>query len=143
MRPRFPEAQSIRAVVVLLCLALVPAATLGAPRDTVDSLASLIDNNFYDPQKARTIAAELRQQAQAGAFDRVADPRDLASLLTRKLKPFDHHFNVTWSGQPAETQDPRANYGFRSVEMLPGAIGYTDMRFFADFAQPGDPARAA
>ena len=139
-------------------MALAPLA-LSAPRDTVDSVASLIDNNFYDAQKAHSIAGELRQQAQAGAFDRVADPRDLASLLTRKLKPFDRHFNVTWTGKPAQRQGPgdsaespvltselqdlRTNYGFRSVEMLPGAIGYIDMRFFADFARPNDPARAA
>jgi len=129
-------------------VALVPPA-LGAPRDTVDSLANLIDNNFYDPQKARDIAGELRRQAQAGAFDAVSDARDLASVLTRKLKTFDHHFNVTWRGAAMEgqgsleTQDRVSNYGFRSVEMLPGAIGYIDMRFFADFARPDDPARAA
>jgi hypothetical protein len=149
MRPRFPDAKSIRAVVVLLCWALAPPVS-SAPRDTVDSIASLIDNNFYDARKAHDIAAELRGKAQAGAFDRVADPRDLASLLTRRLKTFDRHFNVTWTEHPGErpgptsdAQDRRSNYGFRSVEMLPGAIGYIDMRFFADFARPGDPARAA
>jgi len=145
-------------MAVLACVALMPSA-LGAPRDTVDSLASLIDNNFYDPDKARDIAAELRRQAQTGAFDSVRDPRDLASRLTRRLKTYDRHFNVTWTGKavadhgpgsaaepPAPTtdaQDRRTSYGFRSVEMLPGAIGYLDLRFFADFALPSDPARAA
>ena len=100
MRPRFPEVQSIRAMAVLLCLAFLPAA-LGAPRDTVDVLATLIDNNFYDQQLARDIAVELRRDAQAGAFDGASDPRDLASLLTQKLKPFDRHFNVTWTAQTA------------------------------------------
>jgi hypothetical protein len=160
MRPRFPDAQSIRAAAMLSCLALLQPA-LGAPRDTVDMLATLIDNNFYDQDKARDIAYELRREAQAGAYDTVADPRDLASLLTRKLKTFDRHFNVTWTGKPpgeagpgssveftappGEAQDRRSSYGFRSVEMLPGAIGYIDMRFFADFAtgKPNEPARAA
>jgi hypothetical protein len=160
MRPRFPDTQSIRAIAILLGLACA-APALSAPRDTVDSLASLVDNNFYDPQKARDIADELRRDAKAGAFDSMTDPRDLASQLTRRLKPFDRHFNVTWTGAPSgarapgssleipallsEASDRRSSYGFRSVEMLPGAIGYIDMRFFADFssAKPGEPARAA
>ena len=149
-----------RLLLGLLCLALVPAV-FGSPRSTVEELATIINNNFYDPVKARDIASQLRKEAQAGAFDAIADPRDLASNLTRKLKPFDHHFNVTWSQSPAgptagsaasgippiasELQDRRTSYGFRSVEMLPGAIGYIDMRFFADFsfARPEEPARLA
>ena len=145
----------------VLCL-LLASPGFAAPRDVADQLATLIDNNFYDPQKGRDIASGLRQEARGGEFDSIADPRDLASKLTRTLKPFDNHFNVTWSGQPAgadapavasaevpripaEVQDRRSSYGFRSVQMLPGAIGYIDMRFFADFpfGKPEEPARQA
>ena len=153
------EEGSSHVVGVVLCF-LFASPGFGAPRAVVDQLATLIDNNFYDPVKGRDIASGLRKEASSGVFDAVADPRDLASKLTRKLKPFDNHFNVTWSGQPAgvgapaassaevpripaEAQDRRSSYGFRSVQMLPGALGYIDMRFLADFpfGKAEEPAR--
>ena len=37
----------------------------------------------------------------------------------------------------------RTTYGFHVVEMLPGAVGYIDLRAFVDLpASPEDPARA-
>ena len=153
-------ARWINTLGAVSCLIFMPAA-LGAPHGTVDGLATIIDNNFYDPAKAREIATQLRTEAQAGKFDGISDPRDLASALTRKLKAFDHHFNVTWTAKPASVraqsgstdaaptapavQDRRSSYGFRSVEMRPGALGYIDMRFFADFSfnKPDEPARRA
>ena len=43
-------------------------------------------------------------------------------------------------------EDPaRSNFGLRRVEVLPGNVGYLDMRYFADFdfADPKAPARQA
>ena len=132
---------------LLLCLLLVPALAFGTPRAVVLEAATMIENNFYDATKAGEIAGELRKEAAAGRFDKLTDPRDLASALTRRLQPIDHHFNVTWrppaaperprspesSAPPPDSTDRRTAYGFRSVEMRPGGIGYIDLRFFADF----------
>jgi len=137
------------------------APAFGAPRDVVDQIATIIDNNYFDVAKAREIAKDLRAAAQAGRFDARVDSRDLAAALTAQLRPLDHHFNVLWSPlQPAasganaaaalphmsaEAQDRRSAYGFRRVEMLPGAIGLIDMRSFADFSfrKQDEPARNA
>jgi Peptidase family S41/N-terminal domain of Peptidase_S41 in eukaryotic IRBP len=145
----------------VFCIAL-PLVARGAPRDVVDHIATLIENNYFEASKAGDIAKSLRESASAGQFDRLRDPRDLAATLTSRLQPLDHHFLVTWSppeavpasGQSAEDSGPamsfealarRNAYGFHRVEMLPGAIGYLDITAFADFSfsNPNEPARKA
>lgn len=148
-------------LLALLC-SILPLPATGAPRDTVQQVATLIENNYFDATKAQEIARDLRESAQAGRFDTLRDPRDLATALTGRLQPLDHHFRVTWSapespssaapnppgGDPVmslETLERRNAYGFRRVDMLPGAIGYLDLRLFADFSfdKPDEPARKA
>src|SRR5581483_10739682 len=152
----------------ILCIAALPAAygaapeTQGPPRDVVDHVATLIENNYFAADKAADIAKSLREAADSGQFDRFQDPRDLAAALTSRLQPMDHHFRVTWSPperaagarESAETSGPslsleslerRNAYGFHRVEMLPGAIGSLDITTFADFSfsNPNEPARKA
>jgi len=141
---------------VVLSLFLAPAV-FAAPRDVVNEAATMIENNYFDVTKAREIAANLRKEAAAGQFDKLNDPRELASAITRRLQPIDHHFNVSWRPAAApekappsastppgpELADQRSAYGFRRVEMRPGGIGYIDLRFFADFnfARLNEPPR--
>jgi hypothetical protein len=128
----------------------VPARA--GPRDTVDEIATLIENNYFDPAKSHDIAQQLRFAKQAGDFDALTDPRDLATALTRRLHPLDHHFRVSWSRHAAtisevssETMGRRTAFGFTRVEMLPGAVGYIVLSSFAELGSTGaeDPARDA
>ena len=149
-------------VGITLTLVPPPAAATAAPRDVVEQVATLIENNYFDPTRAVAIADELRTGARSGQFDSLRDPRDLATAVTARLQPRDHHFRLNWSpaggptsnrpdsadpgpAQSLETLERRNAYGFRRVEMLPGALGYIDLRTFADFsfAKPDEPARQA
>lgn len=140
----------------------LPLGASASPRDAVDHVATLIENNYFAADKAANIAGSLRDAAAAGQFDRWQNPRDLAAALTTRLHPLDHHFRVTWTppedsprshpaaedSGPPQSFDALARseaYGFRQVEMLPGAIGYLDITTFADFSfsNPQAPARKA
>jgi hypothetical protein len=140
--------------LAVLSVLTAPFATAG-PRAIAERAATLIENNYFDATRAGKIAEEIKTASNAGRFDSLKDPRDLAATLTARLAKFDHHFKITWSGETAqshqapsmstEAMERRNGYGFRRVEMLPGAIGLIDMRMFADFSfsKPGEPARRA
>ena len=139
------------------------------PRRIVTELAARIRGLYFDPATAARIASDLEAESEAGAFDALTDGRDLAAALSRRLRPLDAHFNVAFdpnapaapvllrpappgapsgAGGPPRGANPaevRSNFGFRKVEILPGNVGYIDLRQFSniDFDNPADPARRA
>lgn len=151
------------------------AAAQPSPRETVAAVAGRIRDLYFDPAAGDSIADALEAEAAAGAFDALTDQRDLAATLSRRLRPLDAHFNVAWDpnapagpapmmgrpppagtapaggepirrlARPANPGEVRGNFGFRKVEILPGNVGYIDLRQFSniDFENPADPARRA
>lgn len=136
------------------------------PRQTVQAVAGRIRDLYFDPAAGDRIARELETAAAAGTFDGMTDGRDLAAALSARLHPSDAHFVVVYdpdapAGPPMRRMRPpegaapaprpgggpeaRAHYGFRKVEILPGNVGYIDLRQFfnIDFQNPDDPARRA
>lgn len=150
-----------RLLVLAAATALIPSEALLAqvppPRDTVRAVADRIEKIYFDEAKAKAIAADLRAEADKGAYDRHQRPDDLAIALTAKLKPLDRHFGVSWIGNAnpsGASQGPRpdpqvaarrSGYGFRRVEVLPGNVGYIDLRSFMPikWEDPNWPVRKA
>jgi len=152
-------------VLAGLALALLSYACPGlageSPRTHVEGVARAIEQDYFDAARAKQIAAELRGAAAKGEFDALVNNRELASALSVRLEPFDKHFRVGWSEQqpeppatespvappPAQSQNKhrRGNYGVRRVEVLPGNLGYLDLRGFApfEFGVAGQPERQA
>lgn len=152
-----------------------PAATAESaierptPRQVAAEVAARIRGLYFDPAAGARIADELEADSATGAFDALTDGRDLAAALSNRLRPFDAHFNVAFdpnapavparpqaapmgtppeAGQPSRrpsTAEIRSHFGFRRVEILPGNVGYIDLRQFShiDFGNPDDPARRA
>jgi hypothetical protein len=134
------------------------------PRAIAAQVAQAVDENYFDAARGHMIAQGLRAHAQAGDYDRLADPLDLATALSAYLHPYDGHFTVIYRHDdgplpgaprpgargpgPAPGPGPgpgpapgpnsplaRQNYGFVHTEMLAGGIGYIAVAQFA----PIDP----
>lgn len=137
-----------------------PGLARESPRSYVEVVANAIEQDYFDEARANQIATELRGAAAKGEFDTLTNERELASALTVKLEPFDRHFRVGWTNaqraQPAaespvmsptqsQAQHRRSNYGVRRAEVLPGNLGYIDLREFApfEFGVAGQPGREA
>lgn len=138
--------------------------TAADKRAVVEQLGRTLEANYVFPDKAKTIAATLRRNLDAGAYDAAADRRKLASELTDDLiaASNDLHFSVgvdpEWVADYAAKQDParaaalreqdrrdeaRTNFGFTGLRYLDGNIAYVDLSHFADPELGYDAAAAA
>ena len=88
---------SIPVVTLLLALAAPSTPAAIEPRDVVRRIAEQIESNYFDPQAATRIAGALTADLEAGKFDALRDPRELAAVLTDRLRREDGHFGVAWS----------------------------------------------
>jgi len=128
--------------------------------DAAEGVADAIAGNFYDTERGAAIAEELREAARVGAFSDVATRDELAEAMTARLREEDRHFAVMWI--PADRRRPetdgegrhdpssedialmkRGNFGFQTVKVLPGNIGYIDLREFAPASLAAPTAIAA
>ncbi|MCA3711990.1 MAG: S41 family peptidase [Phenylobacterium sp.] len=146
-------------VAVVLSLLAYPAAAVPQvvdPKTVVVEIAGTIEESYFDTTAGNAVAAALRSEAAAGLYDQHTDANGLATALTQRLRPLDGHFGVAAPAAPTpggeappqigyEDQVRRINFGFRSVDILPGNIGYIDLRFFPDidFDDPESPERRA
>jgi hypothetical protein len=141
-----------RLLVLLAACLLLPPCFASTPREVAARIADTIENEYFDPGRGREIAEDLRGMAARGEFDAAVHPQELASALTDVLKPQDRHFNVRWQqgaeagprpGPPPDAA--RGNFGIREVRLLPGNVGYLDLRMFAhfEFEDAEAPARRA
>tara|TARA_R110002073_G_scaffold18767_10_gene69193 strand:- start:25065 stop:26375 length:1311 start_codon:yes stop_codon:yes gene_type:complete len=135
-----------------------PAIDSSARTRTVEDVAQQIEDNFYDSTRGAEIASELRIALSERAFDGADDAASLSDLLTSRLRAHDNHFSVRYLGPPPERPGndgpgqgqrinidalARANFGFQEVAILPGNVGYIDLRQFAPAQVAGDTALAA
>jgi len=146
----------------LLCIFLCASASnAGAEsnisredRDvTVRTIAQYISDLYFDEAKAAEISRSLLSAFEDGAFSSITTAEQLADALTGRLVSEDRHFNVRFIGCEAVEQIMsesaasdsnadtdrqaamrRINYGFSSVEILPGNIGYIEAKRFYPIA---------
>jgi len=141
-----------------LCVALCIVASInGATADTradIEGIAATIEANYFDPVRAKQIAADLRRDAEQGRYAHLTDREAFAKELTQQLRKVDGHFGVRVRGSQTqekrrpprvESPDSRTNYGFKRVERLPGNIGYIELPYAAHFdvEDRNAPARRA
>ena len=142
----------------------VPAAaaplTPQQRKEVVEDVAAKFAERYVFEDRAKRIAAHLRQRARQGAFDAAGDTDALAARLSAEIRAVDpdRHIEVVApaaaSPQPTAAAPPadrfgwlerlrRRNYDFAKVERMPGAVGYLDLRSFPPPEVAGETARAA
>jgi len=121
-------------------------------------IIGLLQDNYVEPETAARISRVIRAQSKVGGLAQ-QNPGDFAGALSSILSRFDRHFNVSWSPVTESTavdrhDSPEAkavwreasrlqNYGFQSADILPGNIGYLDLRIFENPDAAGPTATAA
>jgi C-terminal processing protease CtpA/Prc len=139
--------QVVRLSILLL---LIGAATARASDDagTVNLLADLVADEYFDAEVAKQASQQLRDSLAAGRYDN-APPEELAALLTKDLLATTHDKHLVVSvTRPApararEDDGKRRNFGVQRVEVLPGNVGYLNLTAFCRPEEAGDAIAAA
>jgi hypothetical protein len=113
----------------------------------IATAAALLREQYVSAEIGERMAAALADRAARGAYDAITLGPALAQLLTFELREVsgDHHVGVMYSVEsiPERADDShggdadeylrtarRANFGFARLELLPGNLGYLDLRGF-------------
>jgi hypothetical protein len=134
-------------------------------RAVIDSLCASLNANYVFPETAKKISTQLQASLKAGDFKQLTNPGDFGNDITRRIQDICHdkHLRVRFAPQMAaeleeqqnrpegEREVPEAwmnemkrdNFGFKEVKILPGNIGYLDLRGFNPANIAGETAAAA
>jgi hypothetical protein len=109
---------------------------------TVNTLAGVINNEYFDTEITPRVFAELKQARAAGHFASAKSLQDFANLLNNILFEVtrDKHLNVQVVRPPSQPppdggpapnrRDQPTTAGFKRVEILPEKIGVLEVTMF-------------
>jgi retinol-binding protein 3 len=127
----------------------------------IDSISHLLTNNYIFPEVAKKMNDHLQDNYKKGVYNSITSVGSFANQLTSDLQSIskDKHIKVNFnpgmvaqmrkaqsSGQP---QSPNLdamrmnNFGFKELKLLPGNIGYMDLRSFTHANYASETAVAA
>jgi hypothetical protein len=131
-------------------------------RSVVQALAEMLNANYVFPEKAEKASNEILKSLDEGEYDDIKDGSEFSKKLHSQVNAVldDAHFRVRHSNavlpvrearsEPSpeeieafEKQTTRRNAAVEKVELLPGNIGYMEMRGFAKAAAAKRPVQAA
>lgn len=166
--PQIPAALAMLPLLLVLsvgsCLAQSPDAAPVTETELsaiLERMATLLEERYVIADRGAWIADSLRRDARERTFSGIHDPEALARALSVRLRSLsgDGHLWVLAQPEPAvspagkptteERQPPapthhaRTNFGFPKAEILPGNVGYLDIRQFVDPGMGGETAAAA
>lgn len=149
----------MHAFVLALCLAAPASPDLSAEDKSkaLDEIVRHLRAEYVFPDLAETMAKTIADRRASGAYDAIREPEAFAKQLTDDLQSVsrDKHLRVRTEAQRAtpdskrppfprtEEEFRRRNFGFEKVELLPGNVGYLDLRMFASPDVAGDTVAAA
>jgi hypothetical protein len=128
-------------------------------RQAIAELAKLLRARYALATTAEKAAAHLAHQLAAGAYDSIPTAGSFAHAITADLRNItgDRHLDFGFVTPPATSAVPnpdaeraarlaeirRGNYGLPRAEILPGNVGYLEVRRFQSPDLAGDTVSAA
>ena len=168
----FRHAQSVACIIALAALVnpadsqpqIVAGQSISLEsaqkRQAIAELAALLRARYAVAATAEKAATHLERQLAAGTYDSIATAGSFASAITADLRRVtgDRHLDFGVVTRPAATtavRSPdaertarlveirRGNYGLPRTEVLPGNVGYLEVRRFQSPDLAGDTISAA
>ena len=161
-----PAARPVAGTAADMPSAAQGAFDVAARRAVVDSIVELLGRHYVDADTGTLIGRVLADQAKSGAYDRVSDPFRFAEMLTSDLRAVngDKHLVVQYDPEhPAMRPGPegirmmsrtagprreppadvvaairRSHFALGKVDVLPGNIGYFEIRGFSGMPEARD-----
>ncbi len=127
-------------------------------RKTVESLAKIVQREYFDSDLAARVDASLKERLAQGRYAEVTTPELLAKMLTRDLFAVtqDKHLAVEMvrdvkstaasakrTAPSREARGRRENFGVQRVEILAGNVGYLKLTAFYRLDEARDTVSAA
>jgi len=127
----------------------------------IEGALAALQGAYVFPEVAARMAEAVRARRLAGEYANVSSAKALAKTLTAHLQEVsrDKHLRVLYSAEPLSETKQRGpspeqvarrmefmrsvNFGFEKAEVLPGNIGYLEMRVFASGPEAEAAADAA
>ncbi len=126
-------------------------------------MVTLLDERYVFPDVGRALADSLEQDLARGTYSSPADPGEFAVRLSDRIRSVsgNGHLSVPFDPQPTDPASPtiqtgatetpeerrvrlsRTNYGLPHAEVLPGNVGYLDIRQFIEPELAKDAANRA
>jgi len=157
-------------LLIILSASLCSCITLATTDLTTDEktkiiskLASELRENYVYPDNAKKMSALLLKNLHEGKYAGITAPQQLGTKLTEDIYSIyqDKHLRVIFDpkaikamqGEQSSTDSPMAeinnikmlqrnNFGFNQIKVLPGNLGYMDLRNFSS-AEPSKETVAA
>jgi len=164
--------RKLLALAALAAAFVLPAAAQPVPADqpdrdvdeavrsqVIEGALAALHRAYVFPEVAARMAEAVRARRLAGEYANVSSAKELAKTLTGHLQEVsrDKHLRVLYSAEPLSGQrgpSPEqvarrmefmrsVSFGFEKAEVLPGNIGYLEMRVFASGPEAEAAADAA
>ena len=150
-----------------------PPLTDAVRRAVVDTLAERLRRHYVDADTGAMIADRVRSRLASGAYDAITSPARFAEALTVDLRSVngDRHLNASYNPSvtaqrpgpqgirmgpppttlpsgpprtgPAADAARRSNYALGRMDVLPGNVGYLDIRGFSGAPEVAGAIKAA